>query len=529
MGSPAFLGKIVAFWNSSKECTSYGCVVAVDSDVVLVVEYTGSVEDSSLDSKLRCIAKEDVIIQSLQSKLRSLREKYEFMTSNGSTTILEHTVLQWAKKRLRGIERKYWLNLSESTLLSESLKLVCNCVTTIVQNSDVIEDWKMIQGVISEASFVEILCGLDERPLRKDLYQAILVKYVSHPLFSLENCMRESRVLGALQKWITAYLDYQRFRFFSTDASEIKHQIDTCVNKIRKAEMRRQELKNDTQLILSGCLFSRTERVQSVPLSACLCIFDRNIINEQAFYSISGTSCNFVSCNIVEKSNTSFHYGSDISKSSLVTSDGAMLKDVEKRILFLNQCCEKQEKELEHLKLQNDLLQREVDRLNAQILTSSKFQLESQNLELEINSLRAEKNILLQDVSKLKKGNEEYEERRQQQEMIQKKELTGVLALFKNLEEVHQSIIEEYEKLFTIHTCTTELVRKQTLALEEKQEEIDILRKYLGMARRELLLTKSIVFLFRHAHMKEKLNSTILNDRGLNISCVATNDGNASK
>ncbi|KAH9577438.1 hypothetical protein LSM04_005704 [Trypanosoma melophagium] len=529
MGSQSILGKIVAFWNSSKKSTSYGCVVALKNEVVFVVEYAGSVEDSSLDTKLLCIAEEVVAIQTLQSKLRNLREKYESMTSIGSTATLEHTLLQWAKKRLRGIERKYWLNISECTLLSESLKLICTCAVVIARNSDIIGDWKMVQSFISEDSFIEMLCSLDERPMAKDLYQTILLKYVSHPLFSFENCMRESRVLGALQKWITAYLDYQRLRFFSTDATEIKHQIDACVNKIREAEMRRQELMDDTQLILSGCLFSRTERVQSVPLSSCLCVFDRNILNEQTFYSISGTCCDFASCSISENKSTSLHYGSDVFGSCLVTSDGAKLKDVEKRIFFLNQCCEKKQKELEQLKLQNDVLQREVDRLNAHVLNSGRFQLESKTLELEMNSLMGEKKKLLQDMSRFKKYHEENEERRQQQEMKQKKELASVLALVKTLEEVHKSFIEKYEKLFTIHAHTTEFVQKQTVALEEKQEEIDILRKYLAMARRELLLTKSIVFLFRHTHMKErkKLSSTMLSDGRLKIPCVATNDSNA--
>ncbi|KEG08626.1 hypothetical protein DQ04_06781010 [Trypanosoma grayi] len=460
-----------------------------------VVEYAESLEVSTLDHKRRRIAEEDAVIQSLQSKLKRLREKCDARVSGGSSAILEHTLLQWAKRRLRAIERKQWLHVSGLSVVSESSRLVCDSVVTIIRNSDIARDWKMVQRTISSNSFVDTLCHLDNRPIGEDLYKSILDRYVAHPLFSFESCTRESRAVGALQKWVTAYLDYQRAQFFSTDNAEMKQQIDACVNGIRKAQMRRQELKSDVQLILSGRLLRRTETVQNIS-SSCLQVIEGIFSDKQVSLARPKRNGDVLSCGD-DNSDTTPSQRWNVSHSQLISLDGTLTSDPDEEVAALSRRCEQLQRELKECKIENNLLQEEVGKLNVQTAIIKKGRFEFEHLEAKVASLQEEKTRLLQEVSDANRNGKSVGAQRYEQKLKDEQMLMDVLHLFKNLEGEHQLLIGDYEALSTLHAKVTECMQAQTKELEEARGEVDILRKYLSMARREMLLAKSVVFLLR--------------------------------
>ncbi|KAK7196829.1 hypothetical protein NESM_000623800 [Novymonas esmeraldas] len=224
---------------------------------------------------LRKISDEDVVVSSLENRFQSLQSKLSEEHKAGGQSRscrVQETMLQWAVRRLEGTEEKEWEALSRQRRPSAVTAAVACTVASIAAGGALVSStWVEAQVLLrSGKDVVQRLRRLGERPMERSLYDSVEETYLSDPPVSYASVSQEPPLLGALHKWITALMDFQRARYMEDEKAELQQQITGCQCSLQSARERRGSLAEQAELINKGNCYSRTQTVRSIPVQQLL-------------------------------------------------------------------------------------------------------------------------------------------------------------------------------------------------------------------------------------------------------------------
>ncbi|KAG5491680.1 hypothetical protein JIQ42_01586 [Leishmania sp. Namibia] len=227
-----------------------------------------------LNSVLRKLSDEDVVVNSLENRFQSLHSKQ--LEDNGATKQkscrLQKIMLQWAVHRLKGIEEKEWVRLSQHHRPSALLSAVgCTVACIAAGKSLASTTWNDAQRLLrSGKEMVQQLREVGEKQMDMCLYSSIGETYLSDSTLAYSSVWQESPPLGLLHKWITDFMDYQRACYMEDGHAELQQQINSCEKRLQSARERRGLLAKQADLIRKGNCYKRTHMVHSVPVEHVL-------------------------------------------------------------------------------------------------------------------------------------------------------------------------------------------------------------------------------------------------------------------
>ncbi|KPA82322.1 hypothetical protein ABB37_03417 [Leptomonas pyrrhocoris] len=271
-----FTDKIVAYRIPDEGAEErYGLCIRRESDMlrVMVMQREDN-REVPLQSVLRKLADEDAIMKSLEERLNSLQAKLAKEGNTGgqsSNYRLQETMLQWATRRLEGVDAEEWRRLAQERHPSAVVKAVGCAAASIATDAKLVSSaWTDAQSLFSKGRELtaELRCAGEHR-MSKALYNS-LVGYISDSSLSYALVAQASPSLSMLHKWITALVDYQRARYMEDGEAEQQQQLIRYENSLRAARGRRGSLMEQADLINGGNCYIRTQAVRSVPMDCVL-------------------------------------------------------------------------------------------------------------------------------------------------------------------------------------------------------------------------------------------------------------------
>lgn len=267
--------RVIAYRTDSGT-TTCGLVIAAEGDVVRLFEYL-PVSDpadhiASVESSL---AEEDRFIASCEKKLAELQSKAAASRLGAGVSPdnkLKEKWLRWAKDGLRRIAAADFQRTTASRRRPSGtvVEVVCSAVAAIAKGAENPVDWGSVQEVFADPALVEKLCQLDAEPMPSSVHGMVMKHYFPNPLFVLQEATKHSQALGALHKWVTAYMEFQRQRLTGSEDLEFQQQREELLKGLTMAQQRRDRLQEDIDLSRRGMLFRRTNRIKVVPHGAII-------------------------------------------------------------------------------------------------------------------------------------------------------------------------------------------------------------------------------------------------------------------
>ncbi|AYU82592.1 hypothetical protein, unknown function [Leishmania donovani] len=227
-----------------------------------------------LRSVLRKLSDEDAVVSELENRFKSLQSSLieENDAARQKKCRLQKRMLQWAIRRLEGVEEKEWALLSQQRCPSAMVSCIgCTVASIAVGKSLVSSTWTDAQRLFrSGKEMVLQLRQVGEQRMDRSLYDSIEETYLSDSTLSYSSVSQESLSLGVLHKWITAFMDYQRACYMEGGDAELQQQMTDCQSSLESARERRSSLAKQVDLIKKGNCYSRTQTVRSVPIEHVL-------------------------------------------------------------------------------------------------------------------------------------------------------------------------------------------------------------------------------------------------------------------
>ncbi|CAD2214944.1 hypothetical protein AGDE_12681 [Angomonas deanei] len=253
-----FLKKIVAFKVGHTECIGY--VFSEDLTELRVYTYRSVHYSPAQLERMRAkIREEEELLTSLRDKKAGLQERLR--TTSASDSSAEEMLLRFAVQSVERIPPAEWSSFYANTSSSDA-RLVCSTVIEILKNEPAKRplSWADIRPFLLRPDFVKVISGSDQKSLSSEMYNAILEK---DALYSVD-LSQESRCVVSLHRWITAYMDYQRAKYFDSTNRETVEQIENTRICEESAEQRRVSLEKELHFMEGGCVYRRTANVVKI-------------------------------------------------------------------------------------------------------------------------------------------------------------------------------------------------------------------------------------------------------------------------
>ncbi|CAG9582132.1 hypothetical protein LMJF_34_2550 [Leishmania major strain Friedlin] len=216
----------------------------------------------------------DAVVSELENRFQSLRSSRleENDAARQKKCRLQKRMLQWAIRRLEGVEEKEWALLSQQPRPSAMISAVGCTVSSIAAGKSLVSStWADAQRLLrSGKEMVLQLRQVGEQRMERSLYDSIEETYLSDSTLSYSSVSQESLSLGILHKWITAFMDYQRACYMEGGSVELQQQLISCQSSLESARERRSSLAKQADLIKKGHCYSRTQTIHSVPIEYVL-------------------------------------------------------------------------------------------------------------------------------------------------------------------------------------------------------------------------------------------------------------------
>lgn len=253
---------------------AYGLCLRREGNTLRVMMLQENNHERPLRSVLRKLSDEDAVVSELENRFQSLQPNLleENDEARQKKCRLQKRMLQWAVRRLEGVDEKEWALMSQQHRPSAMVSSVgCTAASIAEGKSLVSSTWVDAQRLLrSGKEMVLQLRQVGEQRMDRSLYDSIEETYLSDSTLSYSSVLQESLSLGVLHKWITTFMDYQRVCYMEDGGAELQQQMPACQSSLQSARERRSSLAKQADLIKKGNCYSRTQTVRSVPIEDVL-------------------------------------------------------------------------------------------------------------------------------------------------------------------------------------------------------------------------------------------------------------------